>query len=814
MTLSSEHCLAVVSMEAAWSSAGVHIGGDAADGLMQAAERAWRQGTKHKATHQFVEVLYACNQPVQLTFSWAARVVDLSAVAEPLAAALEYAQNLLASGQAHLVIFAAAAGADAIDVALRPAGMGFDRNVHGWSLGSGAGAVGLQLPATAQAEEQPVYGLIRACVNVEGDAAEGNVLPVAPSLEGVRGVCRQALTEAGISAQQVGYMDAFASGVDALDGVEIAGLCQVYRNPEAGLTTALGSAQAELGYLGAAAGLAGLIHACECLSERILPAAFGWEAPKLPALWKSAPFYIPSYSKTWFSPESGSSRLAGVNVVGQRGSFSHLIVEEASQFALLNNHALQENGLYLLPLVADDLPGLLSRVGTLQRELQYAHDLPSFMAEAYLTAQDDPESRYALSLLGHSQAELVREMDLALKALPEAFAAGGEWQTPLGSYFTAQPVGKQGGVALVYPGAFNSYPWVGKDLFRLFPWLHTRSYGRTNDLGRVIRDEQLYPRSLAVPTKEEQAAQEAALLADPIAMLTSGTAIAILFTYILEQGFDLHPSAAFGYSLGENSMMYASQIWQEGDGVTEMLEQSPVFLSQLAGPQNAIRADWGLPEREQADGVEPFWNNYILMTSWEAVQPVLAAEEHVYLTHINAPRQVVIGGDPAACKRVIAALRCPSLRAPFDYALHCAPTRAAYSGLKQLHNWPVECIPAVKLYSAADNQPIPLKMGAGGGEEISEKIAHMLTSALDFPALARKVYADGARVFIEVGAGSNCTRWVDESLKGQPHAALSINRRGTDDATSLVRLMARLFSQRVPVNFAALYKLPQGQEND
>ena len=65
--------------------------------------------------------------------------------------------------------------------------------------------------------------------------------------------------------------------------------------------------------------------------------------------------------------------------------------------------------------------------------------------------------------------------------------------------------------------------------------------------------------------------------------------------------------------------------------------------------------------------------------------------------------------------------------------------------------------------------------------EIADKMAHMLTSPLDFPRLVHQVYADGARVFIEAGAGGNCARWIDESLKGSPHLALSMNRRGTDD---------------------------------
>jgi len=72
--------------------------------------------------------------------------------------------------------------------------------------------------------------------------------------------------------------------------------------------------------------------------------------------------------------------------------------------------------------------------------------------------------------------------------------------------------------------------------------------------------------------------------------------------------------------------------------------------------------------------------------------------------------------------------------------------------------------------------------------------------------LIQLAYNDGARIFIELGAGSNCARWVNDTLQDQPHAAYSINRKGADDHYSILRLMARMVSQQVPVNLSVLYK--------
>jgi PfaB family protein len=737
-------------------------------------------------------------------WNWAAKLVDLSTEANPLATAVLMAQQLLESGTVEAAVFAACAGPLALPedapLALEAKTLGFDRNVHGWRLGDGAGAVVLVRRADAVREGRRIYAELRALA-FAGGAKPGSpaAVPVPPALDHVRGCCLSALQAAGVSAQQVGYIEAFASGVDALDGVEIAGLAQAYRQPELDLSTALGSAQSNLGYLGAASGLAGLVQAVLCLHHRMIPGSAGWSAPKLPALWRSAPFYVPVESRAWFRPPHGTGRLAGLSLPGLQGSYAHIVLSESAEQVERPNRALELGGLYLIPLPGDGLDHLRTRLEDLARALDSGPDLDRLAAEYHEAAIEGGDANLGISIIGRSAADLLREIEMAQRALPQAVEKGGEWQTPAGSYFTANPVGRLGSVALVYPGAFNSYPGVGKDLLRLFPGLHQHAESVTSDLGAVFRERMLFPRSLSALSKEDMSALEAKLLADPISMLISGAALAILYTYILREEFGIQPSAAFGYSLGENSMMFATGVWAQGDEAAARLEASESFRLRLAGPQMAIREHWGVGG-VNGSGEQALWNNYLVMAPAEKVQEAIRQESRVYLTHINTPRQVVIGGDPQACQRVVTALKSSSLQAPFDYALHCEVMRSEYSALADMHDWPVENRPQLQMFSAADYGPVNIDRG-----EISQKIAHMLTTPLDFPRLIQTVYNSGARVFIEAGAGSNCARWIDETLKSSPHLSLSLNRRGTDDYTTLVRTLARLFSHRVPANMERLY---------
>jgi acyl transferase domain-containing protein len=85
----------------------------------------------------------------------------------------------------------------------------------------------------------------------------------------------------------------------------------------------------------------------------------------------------------------------------------------------------------------------------------------------------------------------------------------------------------------------------------------------------------------------------------------------------------------------------------------------------------------------------------------------------------------------------------------------------------------------------------------------------MLTHAVDFPRLVEQVYSDGARVFIELGAGSNCSKWVDAILKDRPHASTTINQNNVSDNVSILKLLARLVSQRVQLDLSVLSTVEQ-----
>jgi 3-hydroxymyristoyl/3-hydroxydecanoyl-(acyl carrier protein) dehydratase/malonyl CoA-acyl carrier protein transacylase len=88
--------------------------------------------------------------------------------------------------------------------------------------------------------------------------------------------------------------------------------------------------------------------------------------------------------------------------------------------------------------------------------------------------------------------------------------------------------------------------------------------------------------------------------------------------------------------------------------------------------------------------------------------------------------------------------------------------------------------------------------------EVARTLARATCQTVDFPRLVQRVYDDGARLFVELGPASTCTRWIGEILKQREHMVVAANQRGVDDDLALLRVLARLVSHRVELDLRPL----------
>ncbi|MBD2728266.1 PfaB family protein [Nostoc sp. FACHB-892] len=727
--------------------------------------------------------------------------------------ALEVAQMLLATGEVDAVVVGAVDLAGGVENVLfrsqfAPINtgvntLGYDQQANGWTVGEGAGAVVLKRYEAAKEDNERIYAVIDAMSFAQGNSTLSDAL-VKPDASAISNVCKQAFEMAEIQPTEVNYVEVFGSGIPQEDEAEITGLLQAYPKVGNGLHCALGSVKANIGHTYTASGIASLIKTALCLYYRYIPATPKWSGVKTPQVWEGSPFYVAMESRPWFVDKGGTRRIAAINSMGIDGSYAHLILSEEPSQEERDNRYLQQMPFHLFPIAVSDRSTIPDILNHLQKSIEASSSLSATASQTFATFEQQSDAKYVLSIAGRNTKEILKEIESARKGVNNAFENGTDWQTPIGSYFTAKPLGKTGAVAYVYPAAVNSYIGIGRTVFRLFPKVFedlksNNLYNRAADVEKLV-----YPRSLPKLTTRQLETLEKQLLDDSLAMFESEIAFARYMTAIFRDDFQVKPQCVFGYSLGETSMMVAQGVWSDFEGGSNTLNSSPLFGDKLSGPKNAVREYWGLTDSPNNN----FWNTYVLMATPSQVRECLKHENRVYLTQINTPEEVLIAGEDAACKRVIETLGCNAFPAPFDHVIHCEAMRSQFEEIKKVNSLPSQNLPGIVFYSAADYQPVALER-----DTIAHNIAKGLCQELDFPQLVNRVYDDGVKIFLEAGAGSVCSRWIDKILGSKEHITVSLNRRGMDDHASMVKALAKLLSHQVKVDLSPLYNKAQESAN-
>jgi PfaB family protein len=720
--------------------------------------------------------------------------------------ALEVAQMLLSSGEVDAVVVGAVDLAGGVEnVLLRnklasintgAATLSFDQKANGWMVGEGAGAVVLKHHETAKKAGDRIYAVVDAVTFFQENSQQLQK----PNQTAVNQTCEQAFNLAGIQPTEINYLEVFGSGIPEEDEAEIKGLLQSYRKNSHGLNCAIGSVKANIGHTYVASGIASLIKTALCLYYRYIPASPKWTDAKMPEMWQESPFYVACESRPWFPDKEATRRIAAINGMGIDGSYAHAIVSEETSQKERHSKYLQQTPFYLFPLAASGRTELLAHLSTLQKTIENSPCLANTATQTFTNYQKYSDTNYTLAILGRNKKELAKELDAAIKGVNNAFDKGSDWQTPLGSYFTAKPLGKVGEIAYVYPAAVNSYVGIGRNVFRLFPKVlddlkNNNLYNRAADVEKLV-----YPRSLNKLSLRQLETLEKRLLEDSLAMFESEIAFARYMTTIFRDEFQIKPKSVFGYSLGETTMMVAQGVWSNFDSGSNTLNSSPLFGDRLSGPKNAVREYWGQKTVLQPEDND-FWSTYVLMATPSQVMECLKQENRVYLTQINTKEEVLIAGETAACQRIIETLGCNAFAAPFNHAIHCEPMRSEYGEIAKVNTLPSHNLANITFYSAAECAPITLDSNG-----IAHNIAQGLCQQLDFPKLVNRVWEDGARIFIEAGAGNVCSRWIDTILTGKDHITIALNRRGSDDHASIVKALAKLLSHRVSLDISQLYE--------
>ena len=201
----------------------------------------------------------------------------------------------------------------------------FDADAQGTIFGSGVGAVLLKDVASAVADGNHIYAVIRGSA-INNDGAE-KVSYTASSVAGQARAMVEALQIADASPDDIAYVECHGAGTVVGDPLEIDALTRSFRTgtKRSGFC-AIGSVKTNIGHLEQTAGLAALIKTALMLKHGKIPPSLNFRHPNPKADFAASPFFVNTHCRDW--PAGDRPRLAAVNSLGLGGTNAFVVLEE------------------------------------------------------------------------------------------------------------------------------------------------------------------------------------------------------------------------------------------------------------------------------------------------------------------------------------------------------------------------------------------------------------------------------------------------------------------------------------------------------
>jgi malonyl CoA-acyl carrier protein transacylase/phosphopantetheinyl transferase len=392
----------------------------------------------------------------------------------------------------------------------------------------------------------------------------------------------------------------------------------------------------------------------------------------------------------------------------------------------------------------------------------------------------DPE-RVQLALLASDWDELDRKLTYAITRLEDPHCV--RLRERSGVYFTDRPFGRDGRLAILFPGEGSQYTAMLKRLWSRFS--EVREWFELMDRAFLAQGRTPVPTELMFGAGADEADRLWEMDMGTEVVFTSNQAL-----YALLCRLGVTPDGVLGHSTGEYSALLAA----------EAIGAQPPELVSLISRLHAVY------EAEADRGhIAPGALLAVAGVPHEVVGRLL--EQYRGAVHEamdNCPHQTVLCAPLDDAELLTRRLRDEGAivqRLPFDRAYHtprfepfCRALVSFFDGL------PIRA-PRLPLWSAVTAAPFPAEPG-----EISRLAASQFARRVRFRETIENMYEEGFRIFVESGPRGNLTGFVDDILRGQPHMALAADVPNRDGLTQLLHVVGALASEGVAVTLDPLFE--------
>lgn len=665
----------------------------------------------------------------------------------------------------------------------------FDAGANGFVMGEGCALFVLKRYEDALREGDEIMALIRGV----GSSTDGlGRAVVAPNPEGQIRSLEAAYKDAKVDPATVDMLECHGTSTPIGDPTEIASLRALWSKSERTRPISIGSIKANIGHLKGAAGAASLLKATMALKHQVLPPQINFRTPNPRCEFGSGLFQVQTEAAPWEAPQH-HPRRCGVSAFGFGGINYHVVMQEAPTSQEQADHLQtlkRTNTLYF------------SSNNTGRRPMQSTHapaplplDMPilAFGAETKeALRQQVTEAREALEGGDSIEALLERarqQPTVATQAHRVALYANEECQAALTQLEQTLAENKsnkkleakgialregapvEGRVAFMFPGQGSQYVQMMAEYREAFPIVQ-----ETMDEADGVMKE-LLPKPLSAymcpPKDADQGTAFFELLQTEVlqpAVLTADTALWRLLSPLIQ------PDLVMGHSLGEYGAAIAAGVFTFENA-----------LKLVAARGEAIAA--------VADHMDDKGAMIGINTDAETVEAILQEEDNGYVivANKNCPTQTIIAGatdaTQAAAKR-LEGKGYETVQLPVSHAFHSdIVSPASPFLLAELEKIDIQP-PSVTLLSNVTAEPYPTDDNAA--RWIKDTLSVHLARPVEWQKMVERAYADGFRVFIEVGPKRALSSFVKDILKDKAHASYFSAHPKFGELATLGRMFAAL----------------------
>ena len=623
-----------------------------------------------------------------------------------------------------------------------------DADGTGWA--EGAGMLLLERLSDARRNGHPVLAVILgSAVNSDG-ASNGLTAPNGPSQQRV---IRQALADAGISAADVDAVEAHGTGTTLGDPIEAQAVLATYGQgrPE-DRPLWLGSVKSNIGHAQAAAGVSGVIKMVMAMRHGLLPKTLHVSRPSTRVDWESGNARLLTEAVPWSA--TGRPRRAGVSSFGVSGTNAHLILEEAAAEPAATPG--DDPGEWPADV---PVPWPVSGHGTSALRAQAGRLL------AHLRERDESTVDVGYSLattrspLGHRAVILADDMESGVRRL--AALAG-----DVADRAVARGTSQEGLTAYVFAGQGAHRVGMGRDLYAAFP-VFAEAFDAVCerfDLDHPLRTVVFGESRLL----DQTAYTQPALFAVEVALCR------------LLESWGIRPNILLGHSIGELAAAHVAGVLTLDDACTLVAARGR--LMQALPPGGAMVA---------------------LQATEEEVRPLLSGRTDI--AAVNGPASVVVSGDEEAVRKLASRFasegrKTKRLRA--SHAFHSPHMDEMLEEFGQIAAGLAYAPPAVPLVSDLTGEVAP-------AEELRspEYWVRHVRHAVRFLDGTRRLEAEGATRFVEIGPDSVLTALIRQGLTKEPGSAVVVPalRSGRPEAATLLTAVGELYVSGIEPDWQAVF---------